>query len=143
MNKNKTVHDIITNLLLGKPITYPKLISKYKTLFSDEFTDIRCEVGWTTLIVAFVEYLASFNKFYKTKVKISTIKEKFGQLRIYLDDVPKEYAERLIGVTDTYIHLSSYICEKCGSTDKVAIKPSAYLQSLCLKCRKEKANAKA
>lgn len=69
------------------------------------------------------------NKFHKTR--IVRIKEKFGGLRIYLNN-GNEYA---YGAVDIALNLSYHICEECGTTENVTVNSKGWIKAYCKSCR--------
>jgi hypothetical protein len=75
------------------------------------------------------------------QVVATQVKEKFGTLRFYYTHAPSDnlitYTDRQYGHQDGMIsfveQLSAYVCEECGSNDKVT-QTKGWIVSLCPKC---------
>jgi hypothetical protein len=92
--------------------------------------------GWAvilnSLFQSIVNYINSTNK--GTKMQITTIKEKFGTLRVYVyTDHHDPFISGLITATES---LSAYICEDCGRQDAKLV-GSGWKRTLCPTCEKK------
>lgn len=85
------------------------------------FTICECNDGWLQLIKDCIEELIAigWNK------EICQIKEKFGGLRFYTNELP-EGGDNII---QKYMELSKQICETCG--DKGELRNLPWIQTLC------------
>lgn len=93
-----------------------------------------CGRGWWPLIEKVAAAIDSFNADHpETPVEVSQIKQKFGGLRIYHYNAPKDLRQLI----DEAVAASWNICEKCGSTTSVTTNLEGYRLTLCLECRKE------
>lgn len=141
------------------------LRDKYWELFSDELRGIECGKGWEWLIDGFCDklhhyinssdYIKKFcdydleighSSFHETKiipkepekvpqVKITTIKEKFGVLSIYVDNAD-DIIWAYISLAAT---LSTKTCEFCGS-HKYMGTTSGWIRHLCKDCGEKDRN---
>ena len=139
-NLNKQLHD-----------KYPKLCenmnkSPQKTCFSFW---CECDDGWFSLIdqlLGFIQGTVDSNHKYCKKgdagyierIKVAQIKEKFGKLRIYIDNG----SEEVIGAILFAEYLSGFICEECGSTKNVGTTTNFYIKTVCINCVKDIKNWK-
>lgn len=86
--------------------------------------------GWEPLV------RAAFTAAVLLKGKLVQVKEKFGLLRIYADP----FNTSLENFITELEHLSSSICERCGTVENVDTRPSRgkfWIKTLCVECRKE------
>jgi hypothetical protein len=101
-----------------------------------EIPPYECGKGWSPLINKAVEGIQKevstwpdTQDFY-----ITQIKEKFGGLRIYLS----AYNDRLDAIVRAACEEARKTCELCGEPGVLG-EEGRWLQTLCEKCRKEKA----
>jgi hypothetical protein len=91
-----------------------------------------CGDGWNHIINNVIEEILKYNsKTEKTKISISTIKEKFGGLRIYITP-SVGYIEDLIDKAEDESYKT---CEECGSTTAVTTNTDGWKKTLCNSCR--------
>ena len=79
-----------------------------------------CETGWDKLIEPIVDFINKWNTEHPKEeetIYIDQIKEKFGTLRIYVSNAPKE----LYDMIDEAERRSCNVCEKCGSEENVGM----------------------
>ncbi len=100
-------------------LTKEYIENKYSGMFKDCF-DFSVGTGWLPLVVSFCEHFPDYN--------IVQIKEKFGDMRLYLSE-GSSAAYDFIGVLET---LSSLICEDCGRPAEV--KTTGWIRTLCTDC---------
>jgi hypothetical protein len=107
---------------------------KYPCLFSslDDFTDVHVPLGWRGIVSQLFHVLER----YEGAVLLKRVKQKFGDLEIYVDinttdEEEKEEATRLIGKVED---LATTICEFCGSTDDVTLFETGYVSRVCSSC---------
>lgn len=119
---------------------YPFLISRSwstgKMIYLRKPYDLieEIEKGWD---IAFGDFLwedirnelIKFN--YLNKVRFLEIKEKFGELRIYTNDIPPGC--NVWNIIDDYSYLSRHICYKCGKPD-VPITDTGWILPICKEC---------
>lgn len=67
------------------------------------------------------------------KITIGQVKEKFGGLRIYVNN-PTQYIRGVISYAES---LSTRTCEICGSNANVTQNTKGWIKSWCNKCREE------
>lgn len=90
--------------------------------------------GWLGIIEELCKQLEPY------PVKFAQIKEKFGALRVYLDDLEemtKEQQQAVSAAMDAAEELSSKTCEVCGAAE-AKIDGPGWLRCLCAKCREER-----
>ena len=101
-----------------KPSLEQKLIKKYPKLFKQTFLPetescmywgIAVEDGWYDIIAELCKELSQF-----PEVEFAQIKNKFGLLRVYIDN-PNPEADLLIQEAEMK---SQYTCEICGDPGK-------------------------
>ena len=66
---------------------------------------------------------------YLQKLRIMQIKEKFGQLRIYFSDAPRECQD----IVNKYEIISEYVCIRCGKLD-VPMMNDSWISPYCKTC---------
>lgn len=95
-----------------------------------------CGDGWYGLIREVCEQIMeTLSKTQNSKdFCFFQIKEKYGQLRIYVSDYSDEIAE----ILDKAEEKSATICEHCGTTENVTQNTLGWISSLCPTCRENK-----
>ena len=122
-----------TKYLLNK---YSKLFRQHKLSIQESAMPwlFQCDDGWYWLINILCSQLQfDIEKNKEPQLEFTTIKEKFGMLRIYCNGS----SDRQDSMIDLICFMSGYICEKCGSIENVK-QTKGYIRSLCEKCRKLK-----
>ena len=100
---------------------YPKLFAQRQLPMTETAMcwGFQCGDGWYTLIDELCSYLQwshDFNKHLQPlQPVVTTVKEKYGQLRFYVDGV-SEHCEGAISFAEC---LSMCICEVCGNPGKM------------------------
>ena len=89
---------------------YKDLIKSFNNLFTENAV-VDVKDGWYIMILNLLKIISNHNQLKNSNIKILSIKNKFGRLRVYLS----EYNDYLDGVLDTFEEQSFYICEKCGN----------------------------
>jgi hypothetical protein len=108
------------------------LSAKYsKILFGkniNEFTTygFECGNGWFQLLDGVFRSVARYEEVNDIEIRITQVKEKFGQLRIYKHDGDENIALALY-ITE---HVSACVCEQCGKTGAISSQ-NGWLQSIC------------
>ena len=107
-------------------------ITDFEKLYKDYFP---VGQGWKKLVLKLVKNLIKIDP----EIEVMQVKEKFGGLRFYINGVTRKNVEEVYRlITEAEIE-SYYICENCGTKDKVTTKPiCGWLLTLCSKCRKER-----
>jgi len=108
---------------------------KYPNIFK-ETTTISCGDGWYWLIDNLCEQINKRATYKKLNINISYIGEKFGVLNIKCNGCNDD---AIWGYIEFATHLSSKMCEMCGST-KYLGKTSPWIKNLCINCGKEYEN---
>jgi hypothetical protein len=100
-------------------------------------SDFDLPKGWVHIVSSVFAFLN------KEKVKVTRVKQKFAELRIYTDidyaDKDKDNnaeVRRLIMMAETF---SLSTCEFCGGTDKVSIWEQSYVARVCIDCKRKMA----
>ena len=120
-----------------------RLFKKYDYMFRERHLDmnqspmfwgIQCGNGWIKVIDKMCSKIQKhLNKNYIEDFAITTIKEKFGLLRVYAN-----YGDDAIDkIIDDAEKESGKTCEACGKKGKIS-KHQGWLSCLCPKCLKEK-----
>lgn len=116
-----------------------ELQEKYKSLLQLNYP-ISCGDGWYALlnrvlfkIQRYIEFKNRHNNgnVPPLEFSISTIKEKFGGLRIYFDG-GDEYIGGIISLAED---MSYDICENCGTNQNVG-RTNGWIRSICEPCSK-------
>ena len=106
------------------------LKQKFPTLFPLD-TVFRCEDGWYELIYAMAEELANRGEV----GSFNTVKEKFGELRAYMNSLPAPSEPSNLPIIRKYENMSARTCEMCGSTEGAGIVESGgWPQCRCREC---------
>lgn len=79
--------------------------------------------GWVPLVEECIEKLTHMCENFD--IQITQIKEKFGELRIYIESGTDE----MFDLIDLYEQMSLHICEVCGEPGEK--RTGSYLQILC------------
>ncbi|KAK0447271.1 hypothetical protein EV421DRAFT_1901386 [Armillaria borealis] len=122
--------DLLQDLLTDEtPEWETDLMTEYPSLFASSVMrerGLQCERGWEGLIREICEKLKG------TDVVFRQIKEKFGQLRVYVDNGDEE--------TWRYLHemeeKSAKVCEECGEAGNLA-DSNGWLFATCEECANE------
>lgn len=107
---------------------YQKLIEKYPAFFRDLNYGIECNSGWHNLLHDLCEKISKINP--PEDFSFVQVKEKFGLLRIYVDNGNNEIND-LINIAETE---SAKICEYCGS-DQHVTSEGRWIKTLCHDCK--------
>ena len=99
-----------------------------------ELFGVECGKGWYKLLTPIFDYVERYNKDKddEHKMHICQIKEKYGELRVYMnfyDDV----IQKLI---DDAEEEASHTCELCGSKEDVGMASEGWLTTECHECMK-------
>ena len=86
----------------------------------------RCLVGrgWWPLADEAAERLGQMG------IRIESIYEKYGSLRLSLDREPPEASDILLELEERSVH----ICERCGSSGSEVENDQGYVKTLCPEC---------
>jgi len=94
---------------------------------------IECGKGWFFLIDQLCSQLQfDIDRNNEPQIEAVQVKEKFGSLRFYTNGV----TDRQDGMIDLACSMSNYICEACGSTEKVT-QSKGWITTRCASCRKK------
>jgi len=117
------------------------LFEKYPKIFAGKDEDIRinlipfgfeCGDGWFTLIDTLCEQLQwDTDKNNYPQIKAVQVKEKYGQLRFYVNGAN----DNQYGAIDFAETISSHICENCGNPGRIY--DFNWLYTRCEKCAKK------
>ena len=101
---------------------------------------IECGQGWEKLYKPVIERINEINKTRtpEDQIIIDQIKEKFGTLRIYVSNAPKEIYDMI----DEAEQRSQNVCEDCGFEHQEHVRTgyvgkTGWIRTLCNKCRKK------
>lgn len=102
-----------------------------------ELFGYECGEGWWPLVEEAKQMIDEWNESHpdkKEELEFTQVKEKFGELTIYLNFYPDNIFKKLMELSER----SLKICELCGSTDNVERKQShGWIYTLCPECRKK------
>lgn len=107
-----------------------KLYSDFPQFFDDTFWGIECSSGWFDIIYPLCEKLATLKL--ADSFRITQIKEKYGDLRIYVS-VSHPEADALISEAEK---TSSTTCEVCGAPNAGHSTFHGRVRTLCGACYK-------
>lgn len=118
---------------------YPQLCTDYGVPGTEMRVGFAIADGWAQL---FQQLLAEIEaerlklpSDEAAKVKLAQVKEKWGQLRVYVDNV----TEAMRGILDRIEYDSASVCERCGTSgDGVYPSGGGWVQTLCPSCRGER-----
>ena len=106
---------------------------KYPLIFADTEQYIECGNGWYDLLDAMFECIQKdLEKTPRPNFKITQIKEKFGILRIYIEN-SNQYIDKIILQAKS---MSEHICETCGEYGQ--LRDSSYWKKVrCNDCERK------
>jgi hypothetical protein len=98
------------------------LLEKYPSFFPPNFY-FECGDGWYDILEDFFKML----KFNKLEVKMTQIKEKFGELRIYTDGCKTPLEGNMVDqLIDEAERASRNTCELCGNQGSITNRKNWY-----------------
>jgi hypothetical protein len=95
-----------------------------------------CGDGWFQLIYDLSKQISEICP----RVKAMQVKEKFGTLRFYVENVQSDKADLIYGVIEKAEVKSGIICELCGddkTPTRKTSKGSNWIRTLCEECRRK------
>lgn len=106
---------------------YPQWLEPYDLGIGD---------GWIGLVE---QICVEISKYPCPDIKFAQIKEKFGGLRVYVDNIPSdEPVYSNIQNSIDFAEQQSYkTCESCGSMNNVEMLGSGWIKTLCVSCRNQ------
>lgn len=116
----------------------PRPASKYDELYArypllSEVAMFECGDGWFDLLSGLCAKLDALQL--GPNFKIVQVKEKFGMLRVYVSDAPKEKRKEVDKLISRAESESSAICEHCGKPGKIThLNQGCYIITLCSEC---------
>lgn len=93
---------------------------------------IECGSGWNQIIKDCLDQLEYLRVTFYPKLKVFEIKEKFGGLRVSLNDYPAE-VDAIIRRAE---HRALSTCEECGLEGK-PYSQRGWVKTLCTECRRK------
>ena len=116
--------------LLPRNVWTDKPIKDYQydwCLGIDELPD-----GWARLFLLYCKHMRKELILYKylDKFRFSQIKEKYGDMRLYNNGVPRD--SKCSDLECIYSHLSTYVCQECGKPAKYIT--MGWVEQLCRDC---------
>lgn len=107
-----------------------ELRKKYPELLTELLWGIQCNNGWFWLLNNLCSQLQwDIDRNKEPQMRITTIKEKFGTLRVYTTGS----SERQNGTIALAELMSASMCEECGSIERVS-QTTGYITTLCQEC---------
>lgn len=88
--------------------------------------------GWVRLFLLYCKHMRKeliLHK-YLDKFRFSQIKEKYGDMRLYNNGVPRD--SKCLDLEYIYSHLSTYVCQQCGKPAKYTT--MGWVEQLCRDC---------
>lgn len=107
-----------------------------------ELFGYECGPGWLPLIEEAKQLVDEWNEKHLDgidswggyKLEFSQVKEKWGELCIYLNFYPDSLFDKMLELSER----SHHICEQCGTTEAVTLeKTHGWYMTLCPECRKK------
>lgn len=97
-----------------------------------ELFGVECHKGWYKLIEPIFNYIEQYNRNRapQDQIQILQVKEKFGQLRFYVNFS----TEHLSNMIEDAEKKSYDICEFCGTEDNVGSTMNGWIWTICLDC---------
>ena len=100
-------------------------------------SNIDCGDGWEPIIRESITEALAFDD----TLIISTVKEKFGELRIYFGaDIDADSWDQVYDIFEDALQESLKTCEYCGTKENVllgkALPTSDWIKTLCNRCRR-------
>jgi len=92
---------------------------------------VDCSNGWLGILLDLVNKLESRQSTKSNKLVVLQIKEKFGTLRFYAENVTSQDAMDIKNAESASIHT----CEECGKTGK--LKNDGWMRTMCDPCFEE------
>jgi len=120
------------------------LFEKYPKIFPvEDRADLRvslmafgfeCGDGWFQIVDNLCERIQNYVDLHKCEqVVAKQVKEKYGELRFYVDSAPYE----VYTMIDEATRLSHLICESCGTNEKV-FQTTGWVFTTCYACHKSR-----
>lgn len=100
-----------------------------------ELFGLECGKGWHELLKPIFDYIEEYNKdkTEEDRMEICQIKEKFGELRVYLNFYNEEVQKLIDAAEDE----ANNTCELCGSKENVGLAYEGWLTTECHDCMKK------
>lgn len=98
-----------------------------------ELFGIEVNEGWWPLIKPIYNRIQELNKS-GANIEINQIKEKWGELCIYVSSAPEEIYNMIRDAEQRSIH----ICEDCGKPAESVISTHSWIYTLCPECLKKR-----
>lgn len=122
------MNDELNHKLLTK---HPKILSFDESVSESAQRDIECCDGWFLLLDNLCSEIQDHvDQYVVPQVRLTQIKEKFGELRIYYSGGDKHIGELI----DTAQSASKLTCESCGSLGQRERTRHGWIKTLCSRC---------
>lgn len=125
-------------------MTNDEIVSKHKKFFSDKGIGsyIGCGDGWSDVLNKYFTSLSLYVESHPyIQAEVGQVKEKFGQLRIYMDisgNLTEEDKDYLQSIHEIACNKADNTCEVCGEPGK--LRNTSWLSTLCDKHYKQRKN---
>ena len=114
------------------PELQERIIALKPEWFRNLINGVECRDGWYDLLVDLIGKLLKLEEEEPDTFEsfaVVQIKQKFGELRFYVEGDPENGMRRIHSLIGAYEYRSLSICEICGKPAKV--QTMNYIQSLC------------
>lgn len=124
------------NLVNYFPFLYPRNVWTDEKLEDYDYDWCRgvdeLPEGWTRLFLLYCKHMRKELVIYDylDKFRFSQIKEKYGDMRLYNNGVPRD--SKCSDLECIYSHLSTYVCQECGKPAKYT--SMGWVEQLCRDC---------
>ena len=85
--------------------------------------------GWQPLLLPILQRINELNEG-NYDIKITTIKEKWGRLYVYVDGGPEDLFDLILEMEEK----SAHICQDCGAPAETVLSTHGWYYTLCAKC---------
>lgn len=111
-----------------RPTMPPAMQAILDRMVDPAWYGIDCGAGWYDLLADLDRTLAALHPTYT----ITQVKQKYGQLRYYLDPVPEHIRDVMREAIHAAEAQSLTVCEDCGASGELRHNP--WIATLCITC---------
>jgi hypothetical protein len=111
--------------------SFPRLFQKNGTTYPVHEFGIECEDGWNKIVENLLQELEEYD------VTLAQVKQKFGELRVYLnygEKIDPHTFKETTKILNKYKDLSDVTCEKCGHEGTLHQTRQRWLSTVCDTC---------
>lgn len=90
--------------------------------------------GWHDIFRELCTKIMNLNP--PTNVRFAQVKEKFGEMTIYMEYMPDDLTQKIYAILNEAEAKSCKTCEKCGDTETAKKRTDGWIMTLCDKCHK-------